>query len=358
MAVANSNGSYIHDEQHFSGGPHSLSLPNHIIYWNEEMRNASGYGHMCFFGLRQLVQPFYTGLPDTPHWESYPPNYAQAAAARRQGGAVTYAHPAKAATFDQASARELPVDLALGEIDAMDVLSNEDEMAGMDLWYRLLNCGFRLSISAGTDSFMNVSDHYTPGGGRVYVKVDKPLDYADWLWNYKRGRSFASNGPVILLTVNGKEPGDELRFAEGSSPRVTLNALVHTQVPLDKVEVIVNGKIEASIPARGLRHLTLDRTIPVRRSSWIAVRALGPAHRLVVNDSQAFAHTSPVYVYLGRQPIAFRSDLYFYVDWVQRLIARVNESTRFASPQRKQEVVDLFRRALDIYRTAQASATD
>ena len=30
--------------------------------------------------------------------------------------------------------------------------------------------------------------------------------------NYKRGHSFACNGPVILLTVDGHEAGDEIRF--------------------------------------------------------------------------------------------------------------------------------------------------
>lgn len=357
MMVANSSGSFIHDEKYFSGGPHSLSLPNYIIYWNEEMRNAGLYGHMCLYGLKQLVHPIYSGFRDTPQWEDYPPNYAQAAATRKQGGAVTYAHPGYAPTFEVASARELPVDLALGEVDAMDVLSNNDENATMELWYRLLNCGFRLGISAGTDAFTNVSDHYIAGGGRVYVKGGNSLDYAEWISGYKRGRSFASNGPVILFTADGKEAGDELRF-DDSSATVRVKAAVHTQVPLEKVEVIVNGKVEVSRPVQGKLSIELDERIPLKRSSWIAVRALGPWHRLVLNDAQAFAHTSPVYVYLGNQPIAFRSDLAFYMDWIERLIARVKERGRFETPERRQEVVDLFLRALDVYRKAGASATD
>jgi hypothetical protein len=274
LMVANSSGSFIHDEKYFSGGPHSLSVPNYIIYWNEEMRNAGLYGHMCLYGLKQLVHPIYSGFRDTPQWEDYPPNYAQAAATRKQGGAVTYAHPGYASTFEVASARELPVDLALGEVDAMDVLSNNDENATMELWYRLLNCGFRLGISAGTDAFTNVSDHYIAGGGRVYVKGGNSLDYSEWVSGYKRGRSFASNGPVILFTADGKEAGDELRF-DGSSAMVRVKAAVRTQVPLDKVEVIVNGKVEVSRPAQGKLKMELDERIPLKRSSWIAIRVLG-----------------------------------------------------------------------------------
>jgi hypothetical protein len=64
------------------------------------------------------------------------------------------------------------------------------------LSYRLLICGFRLAISAGTDSFTNVADHYTMGGGRVYAYVGDSLRYDEWVRNYKAGRSFVSNGPM------------------------------------------------------------------------------------------------------------------------------------------------------------------
>ena len=69
----------------------------------------------------------------------------------------------------------------------MDVLSNSDENATTEMWYRLLNCGFRVPISAGTDSFTNVADHYIAGGGRVYVLAGPRFDYAAWLDAFRRG---------------------------------------------------------------------------------------------------------------------------------------------------------------------------
>src|SRR5262249_9420870 len=132
-----------------------------------------------------------TGFAGTPYWEDYPPNYTLAKNTQDQGGAVTYAHPFSAGdpkvdtahmdspgrlydpsavvNFENAGVKELPVDLALGQIDAMDVFSNSDEVGSMGIWYRLLNSGFRLAVSAGSDAFTNVVDHYAPGGGRVYV---------------------------------------------------------------------------------------------------------------------------------------------------------------------------------------------
>lgn len=356
LMVANSSGGFLHDLRYFEGKPNSLSRPDFILYWNEEMRNSGMYGHMSFFNLKSLVNPIYTGFRDTPHWEDYPPNYAQAEAAQRQGGAVTYVHPGYAPVLDRASARELPVDLALGQVDAIDVISNNPEEVAMELWYRLLNCGFRLAISAGTDSFTNVADHYTPGGGRVYVHVNGGMRYADWIQNYKKGRSFASNGPVVFFTVNGREPGDELHFREALSRKVRVKATVRTQVPLDKVEVIVNGKPVITRSAAGADRVTIDEDISLDRSCWIAVRALGPWHRLILNDTAAFAHTSPVYVYFGEQKVASGDDLRFYMDWIQRLIERVNQRGRFASDERKQEVIELFQRALKIYQDRAAAA--
>jgi hypothetical protein len=89
-------------------------------------------------------------------------------------------------------------------------------------------------------------------------------------------------------------------------------------------------------------------------SSWIALRALGPAHRLILNDTMAFAHTSPVYVTVGDRPVREKEAIRFYRSWVERLIARAETSGRFATPERRAEVVALFRKALAWYQAADA----
>jgi len=364
LMVANSGGAFLHDIQYFEGRPNALSTRNFILYWNEEMRNSGMYGHMCYFGLKSLVQPLYTGFRNTSNWEDYPANYTQNEAARRQGGAVTYAHPALQPNFDGlggAGMREIPVDLALGQVDAMDVVSNNDEIAAMALWYRLLNCGFRLAISAGTDSFTNVADHYAPGGGRVYVHsggANDSLRYDEWVAAYKRGRSFASNGPIVILTVDGKEPGDEIHFPAGAKQKVRIHATLHTQVPVDKFEIVINGRPVIAREAAGKNQLVIDEEAPLERSSWIAARAIGPWHRLVLNDVQTFAHTSPVYVPFGDQRVASKEDARFWIDWIDRLIAQINQRGRFATPERKREVVELFQKGQAVYRKIEAAARE
>jgi single-stranded-DNA-specific exonuclease len=349
LMVANSGGAFIHDAQYFEGRPHALSMRNFVMYWNEEMRNSGTYGHMSFFKLKTLVEPLYTGFRNTPFWEDYPPNYTLAAAAQKQGGAVTYVHPGMQPRYESASARELPVDLALGQVDAMDVMSNNDEIACTELYYRLLNCGFRLAISAGTDSFTNVADHYTPGGGRVYVHAGNELRYDEWVANYKRGRSFVSNGPIVQVTVDGTESGGEVRLR--SAHKVRIHASCLSYIPVDKCEVVVNGKVAISRDMVGKRSVMIDESVEIPHSSWIAARALGPWHRMVLNDIQAYAHTSPVYVLVGEEKIGSPQDARYWVEWIDKLIAQVNTRGRFATPGRKKEVVDLFLRAREVYKS-------
>lgn len=349
MMVANSSGAFIHDRQYFEARPHRLSTAETFIYWNEENR-SSAYGHMCFLGLKRLVEPFYNGFRNTPHWDDYPSNYALAKQVFDQGGAVSYAHPGMAPSFEAASIKELPVDLALGQQTAMDVLSNNDETATTEMWYRLLNCGFRVAISAGTDAFTNVADHYLAGGNRVYVQTGEKFDYPAWLDGFRKGRSFASNGPIVTFSVNGKAPGDEI--ASAGPVEVLIQGQVAAQTPLESIEVIVNGKPVHRIA--GNSPVDFTHSLKISESSWIALRVLGPRHRLVLNDTQTYAHTSPVYVTLGGQPVRVREDIRFYREWVEKLIARTQKSERFANAERKTEVLELFQKALAWYRRVEA----
>jgi hypothetical protein len=336
MMVANSFGAFLHDTGQFEGKLNALSRGNYLIWWNEEMRNAGLYGHMCLYGLKRLVEPLYTGFRDTPYADDYPPNFAQAKAARAQGGAVSYAHPGYSTAFDGFSARELPVDLALGEIDAMDVMSNNPEEVAMENWYRLLNCGFRLGISAGSDSFTNVADHYVPGGHRVYAHAGGGLSYEKWIEAYKRGRTFATNGPMIEFSVEGHEPGDEIKLDQPKTIKIKLK--VQSNIPYDKVELIVNGKARP-----------VASSLTVTESSWIAARVTGPWNRLVLNDAYAFAHTSPVYVYVQGKPIVSKTDAQFWIDWIDKLIQRTEQRGRFSTAERKREVLELFGKAREVY---------
>ncbi len=350
LMVANSVGTWVHDQRFFQGKPDDLSDSRHILYWNEEMRNFRLYGHMALLNLKRLVEPLYTGWKGSLYPDDYPANYVQAEATQRQGGAVSYVHPGKTDPGGfGARAYELPVDLALGGVDAMDILSNSDEIASMELWYRLLNCGFKCAVSAGTDTFVNIKKHFILGASRVYVQSGSDLDYGRWIQAYKEGRSFATNGPLLELKVQGKGPGAEIHFPS-SGVKVSVEVRSTSLVPVDRLEIIVNGIAVRSLPAAADQgSLELEAELKLSRSSWIAARVLGPASRWVPNDSQTFAHTSPVYCYLGDKPIRSPGDARYFVSWIDDLARKVDRHGVFSKAHQKEEVLGLFRKAQQVY---------
>ncbi len=137
-----------------------------------------------------------------------------------------------------------------------------------------------------------------------------------------------------------------------------MHATLHTQVPVDKFEIVVNGKPVIAQDAAGQKQLRSTKQVPLTHSSWIAARAIGPWSRLVLNDIQAFAHTSPVYVQFGDERIASEEDARFWIEWIDKLIAQVNQRGRFATPERKREVVELFQRAQEVYRRIRPTRRD
>ena len=165
---------------------------------------------------------------------------------------MTYGHPMFAGEPDpfgkdlakaNAAARELPIDAVLGVVHAVDLMSyNSDKDLSAELWYRLLNCGLKLSACVGTDALLDRSTDPL-GGDRVYVKTAGPLTMESWLDGLRNGRSFVTNGPIPTLEVNGKGPGETCDLAEAGKVRVAVK--VESYVPFHKIEVIVNGKVAA-----------------------------------------------------------------------------------------------------------------
>jgi len=360
LCVSNNVGDDIRDAGLITGRPHPGSRERHLLVFGEEMRSMI-YGHMQFFGIHKLVEPQYTGFDNNPLFRDYQSNYTMAAEATRQGGVVTYGHPlftGQPFPFEDdlakpnGAARELPVDAMLGVVQAIDLMSyNSDEAVSTELWYRLLNCGVRLAACVGTDALLDRSTDPL-GGDRVYVKLDGPLTMENWLAGLKQGRTIVSNGPIPRLLVNGTGPGGTIHLP--ASGEVKVAASVESLVPIDTVEVIQNGLVVGSrridIPDSADQHqVRLNLELPVLRSGWIALRASGPRHKTVF-DGPAWAHTSPVYISVGDQPVTSHDDASFFVDWIEKLIQVLSARNRFEKVEDRHSVEGIFRKAQDHYR--------
>src|SRR5213075_651015 len=177
----------------------------------------------------------------------YPPNGVIAALAHAQHGLVGYAHPFDGPVNpgkDLELTNALPADVALGNADYYELVGLSDHRPSADLWYRLLNLGFRLPAGAGTDAMANYASVRGPVGvNRVYVKAQGALSRDSFLSALKAGRAFATNGPLVWLRVGNAEPGDTLELAAGAP--LEYRAWLQSNVSVAKLEVIWNDQVAA-----------------------------------------------------------------------------------------------------------------
>jgi hypothetical protein len=347
--VANSDGDGVFDREYFRGRPDPLSTPRTLLYWNEEFRSTI-WGHMTLVNLKQVVEPIFTGFKDTTNPYDIPSMSEIAWKTHRQGGLVNYTHPASLVTDlyrGAYAAKGLPIYAALGQIDTIDVMGSGD-LASSALYHRLLNCGFRLAASAGTDCFLNRTRSWLPGGERAYVKVDGPFSYEKWIAGLRAGRSFVTNGPMLELAVDGKSIGEELKLPAAAEVRV--RAAASSQFLLDRVEVLYNGKVIATAaPAQGALTAELDQRLRLDRSGWVALRASGPAVADVKGE-KVYAHTSPVYVVVAGRQAGSAEDARFFLDWIDRLWETVQQRDRFPDERSKAAVQAEVDQARQVYR--------
>jgi TolB protein len=351
MAVANSDGDGVFDRPFFIGAPDRRSTNQSIMMWNEEFRSTM-WGHLTIVDLDRLVEPIFTGFADTTNPWDVPTNADISKLARFQGASVSYTHPAgnRDDPYNGAySAKGLPVDAALGVIGTLDVMGFGYD-ATLPLWYRLLNCGFRIPAAAGTDCFLNRIRSFPPGWGRCYVRLSDGLDYDDWIEGQRLGHSFISTGPMIDFQVNGKRPGESITLAGSGSTRLSVSIGIQSQYPRSQLEIISNREIVDRVklkPVDDGENVHYERLIGVDRSGWIAARVRGGAPSDYVGRRQV-AHANPVYINMVGKPMEIGANSEYFLSWIDRLQADLERRNRYRD--RRESVHTQLEEARAVYR--------
>jgi len=344
--VANSDADVVFDRPFFRGGPDPLSTADCILYWNQEFRSTI-WGHMTLVNLRQVVEPVFTGFDGTTNPWDWPSNVEIADRTHWQKGLVNYTHVSQAEDWSKTpyAAKAIPIDVALGKIDTLDI--NNSWAASVPLWYRLLNCGFRLPATAGTDVFLNRIGSNLPGGDRVYVHLDRPLAYGDWIEKLKAGRSFVTSGPMLEFTVNGCEPGSVLTL--GAKPKVRVKAAARSQFPLAKAEVVHNGKVVATAALSDDKQTaTVDQELTLDPAGWIAFRASGPGTP-DTPTSTLNAHTNPIYVEGAGTVYRSADEARAFLKWIDQFELVLRARDRFPTPKHRELAQDQIEAARGVY---------
>lgn len=334
----------IPDVAMFRGCPDPVSTARTIISHDEEY-HTSWWGHTGHLGLtKALILPNYAGYANTAAASLFPDNATIADLTRAQGGVSGYVHPFDPPIPDPASAvpttNALPVDVALGKVDYIEVMGFSDHRTTADVWYRLLNAGFRIPAGAGTDAMANFASLRGPVGmNRVYVRSGPTLRYRDWLGALKAGRTFVSNGPLLSFTLGGREIGDELKLGAGVH-RLVARVSLRSIVPVEHLEIVANGVVVSPVPLTdgGTR---ADATIPlpVARSGWFTLRAWSSQATHPVLDHYPFATTSPIYVTVGGGAVRSAESARWLMAWIERLEAAASAHAGWNNPAEKAEVL-------------------
>jgi hypothetical protein len=219
---------------------------------------------------------------------------------------------------------------------------------GFQNYYALLNSGFRLRPTAGTASGV----HPVPlGFGRVYVNCPGGFGYGAWVRGLDRGESFVTTGPMLLVRVNGRNPGATFKPGEGKQDcRITGEAL--SALPLDRVEVVVNGEVARTIrPANEPREQggyssAIDERLTIDGSSWLVVRC----YEALPKGRVRFAHTAPFHVEVPGKPLRPRpAEVEFLIRRVEEQIARSQDVLPPAA-------LEEYREALRAYQAVKKAA--
>jgi hypothetical protein len=250
---------------------------------------------------------------------------------------------------------ETPVVMAISPCDSMGVLHNHFNQYGindseawgrprdkqkyperqgfveasLDLYYRYLNLGFRLPPSAGSASGVLPNP---AGYNRIYVHLEEPFSVEAYYRNLRQGRSFVTNGPMLFFDA-AEQPGGKVR----------LTVDVVSREPLDRIEIVANGKVLETFEAPDNK-TEFRTTMEMQEglNSWVAARCFTRN-----GDTIRMAHSRPVYL-KGRWNM--QEDAVFFMRWIDELIEQTrNEPDRVKTAEERRALVELYQRARQFY---------
>ena len=299
------------------------------------------YGHTLFLGPDRMVGPLSVGEVYGNSPEAYPfptPLFNQA---RKLNATVGFAH-----FYGSQPHSTLILNLVRNTIDFVE-LFQFGKLHPQD-WYQLLNAGFRVVGNAGSDFPANLGEYESwprifpllgPERALVRGKAGESA-YDAWAEGVRRGTAVVSNGPLLEFSANHETSGAIVPWA-GSSPRIEGVARAFFHRPIEKIEIIANGKTVA-VRAGDLRStdLTLHFNFPIHESTWVAARTKA---RNLEGESEIWAHANPLYFLKDGNPVHFKDAREAVrARWAEEARYYQNPSLIFANPEQHRELLSLI----------------
>jgi hypothetical protein len=215
---------------------------------------------------------------------------------------------------ESASTADKNLDLNFDVLEALNgpyVYSNNEQ--SIKDWFNLMNRGYFFPIVASSDS--HTIDGGQPGYSRTYVyysgKKGDDLDVTALIRAMKKGHSFATNGPLVDLKINGTHiPGDSFTARDGKVD-IQINVQSAPWVSVGEVRLIINGKRKIVFPVDyqndPVQKFSRNISLPFEKDCYIAAEVLGnrslfPVHQararngLKENATLPYAVTNPIFI--------------------------------------------------------------
>jgi Tol biopolymer transport system component len=322
-----------------------------VLIMHSQEYHTSYWGHLGLLYLSDhFLTPGFSAYQNTALTSPYPHNGVVADLAHAQGALVGYVHPFDAEIDppkEKSLTNELPADVANGKVDYIEIVGFSDHKATANVWYRLLNLGYHLPAGAGTDAMANYASLRGPVGmNRVFLDTGGDMSPEALKAALKAGRTFASNGPLLGLELDGKRPGDTVsRTAPG---KLRYRIAMRSPVAVDHLEIVQNGKVAKSFPLAGdRRRLDADGELEVGNAGWLLLRAWNDGADPEVLDIYPYATTSPIYLDLpGGLPPA-QGDAAYFTAWLDRVISDAGSRTDYRNAGEREATLDYLRKARD-----------
>jgi TolB protein len=311
--------------------------------------HTSYWGHLGLLGLSDhYLAPGFSAYQNSPLASAYPDNGAVADLAHAQGALVGYVHPFDTIpdpAKDKSLTNELPADVAHGKVDYMEIVGFSDHKSTAAVWYKLLNLGFRIPAGAGTDAMANYASLRGPVGmNRVFLDTGGDMSPAALKDALKAGRTFASNGPLLGLELDGKRPGGTV--ARSSPGKVRYRIACRSPVAVDHLELVQNGKTVKAFTLTGdRRKLDASGELEVNATGWVVLRAWNDGSDPEVLDLYPYATTSPVYLDLPGGLPPDPADAAYFAAWLDRVIADAGDRMDYRTARERDATIAYLRSA-------------
>jgi len=169
-----------------------------------------------------------------------------------------------------------------GAWSAMVVMGyDRDHDFYQDLWFHVLDLGYRLAAVGELDGGFPPEDRFHYGYIRTYARVGTTLDRESLAAAVRAGHTFATSGPVVLASIDGRhQPGDVVP-ADGRARELRFTAFASgdRKDRLAYVLLFRNGRIHRlwDLRVRGLRRF--EDALPLRETDdgWYAMKAYSGA---------------------------------------------------------------------------------